>query len=217
MFDKIVKNPLYLSIIAAVLIVAASIIYVSQKEGLFFSENLSAEKVGEVVVNYINNNADLGGNTASLVETVEESGVYKVTVEIAGQQFTSYASLDGKLLFPEGYVLENEEETADVQSENNQEETFTSEQLESLANCLTEKGVKFYGAFWCGVCDSQKELFGEAAQFLPYIECSDEDRNLLPACQAEGISSFPTWEFSGEKVPGLKTLEELVQSSSCSI
>ena len=84
MFEKIVKNPLYLSIIAAVLIIAASFIYVGQKEGFFFSKNLSAEKVGEIVVDYINNNADLGGNSASLIEVVEESGVYRVTVGIAG-------------------------------------------------------------------------------------------------------------------------------------
>ena len=110
MFEKIVKNSLYLSVIAAVLIIAASLIYVGQREGFFFSKNLSAEKVGEIVVDYINSNADLGGNSASLTEVVEESGVYRVTVGIAGQEFTSYASRDGKLLFPESYPLGREEE-----------------------------------------------------------------------------------------------------------
>lgn len=90
--------------------------------------------------------------------------------------------------------------------------------LEVFAKCLTEKEAKFYGAFWCGWCDRQKQLFGEAAQYLPYIECSDlETRQLTPECQKEGITGFPTWEFNGTKISGFKTLEELAKLSGCSL
>jgi|Deesub1362B_J571_1020462.scaffolds.fasta_scaffold04275_6 hypothetical protein len=90
--------------------------------------------------------------------------------------------------------------------------------LSAFAKCLDEKGGKFYGAYWCGWCNRQKALFGQAAQFLPYIECVDpKTKQLTPECQAAGITGFPTWEFKGQKTTGFKTLEELAKLSGCSL
>ena len=66
-----------------------------------------------------------------------------------------------------------------------------------LARCLSDQGVIFYGAFWCPNCAEQKELFGSAADDLPYLECSTPDRSAqLPVCADEGITGYPTWEFT---------------------
>ncbi len=91
--------------------------------------------------------------------------------------------------------------------------------LENFAKCLTEKGMKFYGAEWCSWCKKENELFAEAVQYLPYIECVDEGSDELTAeCQEAGISGFPTWQLpNGELVSGFKTLEELSELSGCSI
>lgn len=32
---------------------------------------------------------------------------------------------------------------------------------DDFAKCLSEKGVKFYGAFWCSHCANQKAMFGK--------------------------------------------------------
>lgn len=90
--------------------------------------------------------------------------------------------------------------------------------LETFAKCLTKKGAKFYGAFWCGWCKRQKQLFGETAKYLPYIECSDpKTRQLNDICKKAGIRGFPTWEFNGKKSSGFKTLEELAELSGCKL
>lgn len=91
--------------------------------------------------------------------------------------------------------------------------------LEVFAECLGQKGMKFYGASWCGWCQKEKELFGEAAKYLPYIECIDASTNQLTSeCQKEGISGFPTWQLpDGTKSPGFKTLEELTELSGCQL
>lgn len=90
--------------------------------------------------------------------------------------------------------------------------------LEDFAKCLTDKGVKFYGAFWCSWCNRQKQLFGQASQFLPYIECINQKTNQLTLqCQKARISGFPTWEFKGKKEIGFKTLEQLSEFSGCSL
>lgn len=68
---------------------------------------------------------------------------------------------------------------------------------DSFAKCLTEKGVKMYGAYWCGHCANQKKAFGESFKYVNYIECADENnRNIqLEVCVKAGIEGYPTWEF----------------------
>lgn len=44
--------------------------------------------------------------------------------------------------------------------------------LSTLASCLADKGVKFYGAYWCPHCADQKRMFGKAVKELPYEECA---------------------------------------------
>ena len=90
---------------------------------------------------------------------------------------------------------------------------------EKLAQCLSEKGVKFYGAYWCPHCKEQKELFGSAVKSLPYVECalinSDEQTK---ACRDENITSYPTWVFSdGTRKTGTIPLDELAEKANCPV
>jgi len=43
--------------------------------------------------------------------------------------------------------------------------------LNTFAQCLTAKGAKMYGAYWCPHCETQKEMFGSSFQYAPYVEC----------------------------------------------
>lgn len=83
-----------------------------------------------------------------------------------------------------------------------------------LANHLAEEGAAMYGAFWCPHCTDQKELFGEAVDRVPYVECDPEGENAQPdLCAAKEIKGYPTWEIDGEFYPGTQSLEELAQLS----
>lgn len=86
-----------------------------------------------------------------------------------------------------------------------------------IAQCLTDKGVKFYGAFWCPHCHDQKELFGDAMQYIDYIECDARGENSDPeACLSANITSYPTWIFPGqERLVGARNVEELAEKASC--
>lgn len=90
---------------------------------------------------------------------------------------------------------------------------------DTFAQCLTESGTKFYGAFWCPHCQAQKALFGKSAKLLPYVECSEADGNgQLPVCVDEKIEGYPTWTFAdGTRESGEMTLEELAAKTSCTI
>jgi thiol-disulfide isomerase/thioredoxin len=69
-------------------------------------------------------------------------------------------------------------------------------QLDTFATALKDKGVIFYGAFWCPHCQATKALFGKSAKLLPYVECSTPDgNNQTQVCIDNKIEEYPTWAF----------------------
>ncbi len=89
---------------------------------------------------------------------------------------------------------------------------------DSFAQCLTDAGAKFYGAYWCPHCQAQKKLFNNS-QKLPYIECSTPNgQGQLPICIDAKITGYPTWEFAdGTRLDGERTLEELGTKTNCAL
>jgi thiol-disulfide isomerase/thioredoxin len=101
---------------------------------------------------------------------------------------------------------------------NNNAGTVSSEyNTIALAQCLTEKGTKFYGAFWCPHCQATKRLFAEAKDQLPYVECSTPDtQGQLQICKDKNIEGYPTWEFAdGSRLGGEQTLQSLARQAGC--
>lgn len=67
---------------------------------------------------------------------------------------------------------------------------------DTFAQCLEDKGIKFYGAFWCPHCANEKALFGSSKKYLPYVECSTPDsQGQTKVCIDKKIESYPTWIF----------------------
>ncbi len=92
-------------------------------------------------------------------------------------------------------------------------------QYDEFAQCLAEKEVKMYGAFWCPHCQKQKDLFKESFKYVNYTECSTPDgKAQTTECKEAGIDSYPTWEFSDKKrVAGELSLEKLGEISGCEL
>jgi len=91
----------------------------------------------------------------------------------------------------------------------------SSTQWEGLAKALTEKGVKMYGAYWCSHCQDQKKMFGDASQYITYVECAPDKNDPYKqsqACIANKIESYPTWIFpDGSRVESEMSFDELAQ------
>lgn len=92
-------------------------------------------------------------------------------------------------------------------------------QYDDLAQCITDSGAKFYGAFWCPHCQAQKTAFGKSAKLLPYIECSEPNgQGQTEACIDAGIQSYPTWEFAdGTRQSGRIDVADLALLTNCSV
>jgi hypothetical protein len=88
---------------------------------------------------------------------------------------------------------------------------------DNLAQCITNSGTKFYGAFWCSHCQAQKRAFGKSAKLLPYIECSTPNgKDRLQQCVDAGIKGYPTWIYpDGTTQSGEVPLAVLAEKTSC--
>ncbi len=90
--------------------------------------------------------------------------------------------------------------------------------LDMFAQCLSDAGAKFYGAYWCPHCGDQKKILEKSAK-IPYIECSTPDgKGQLQVCIDEKIQRYPTWKFAdGSVVDRVMQLNELADKTSCSL
>ncbi len=80
-----------------------------------------------------------------------------------------------------------------------------SARVVALARHLRVSGARCYGVWWCVACREQKELFGSAADSLPYVDAE----------QASGprIARFPTWVIAGRTLVGVLPLDTLAARS----
>lgn len=89
--------------------------------------------------------------------------------------------------------------------------------LDGFVQCIKDKGIVFYGAFWCPHCQRTKAEFGDSASKLPYVECSTPDgNNQTQICIDKKIVEYPTWMLAdGTRITGEHTLGELSQDFGC--
>ena len=93
-------------------------------------------------------------------------------------------------------------------------------QFDKLAQCLTDKGAKFYGAYWCPHCAEQKKQFGSSIKKIAYVECAIPGNNAgqTQACQDAKIENYPTWIFAdGTRMTGVQRPSILAEKSGCSV
>ncbi len=105
-------------------------------------------------------------------------------------------------------------------STSSQPEGHAAQDLVAFAKALTAAGVKFYGADWCPICNQQKALFKDAAQYLNFIEVTNPDRTPNATGISANVTTYPTWEFQGgvaSRQTGLLTLQQLATASGISI
>jgi len=98
--------------IAGVITASAAVYFGYGAINQLLGKEFPAGLVAENTVKYINENLLAGGNAASLVSVLEERGVYKLVLDISGQEYESYVTKDGVFLFAEGIRMKEEVETS---------------------------------------------------------------------------------------------------------
>ena len=218
MSEKITKILLPASIIVAGIIIAGALVYLDQEKNKEAEDTTLTQQIAEKAIDYINENFNVGDNTASLIGVEDAgSGVYKIKLKIGEQEYESYASKDGRLLFPEGYSLEETtdiQETEDGQQQSSIEGSIPSEELIKFIICLEKADFVIYGANWCGWTQKLVEMFGGFDMVMPiYVECTEESE----LCEEKGVTAYPTILIEGEKYQGARTFEEIAITTGCEL
>lgn len=103
---NITKLLVPIAIVIAAFLIAGGLYHISQCK---IPGALSPDDAAEKALNFINQVALEGQATASLLDVIEESGVYKIRINIEGQEFESYVTKDAKLLLPQATKISEEE------------------------------------------------------------------------------------------------------------
>ncbi len=102
MVEKFSKNLIPVAIIIAGVCITGAVIYINQgKVGI-----LSSQEAAQIAIDFINQNMLQEGMEASLINVIEENGLYKFHFKIGEQEFDSYVTKNGKFLFIEGINLD---------------------------------------------------------------------------------------------------------------
>jgi len=92
-------------------------------------------------------------------------------------------------------------------------------ELDSFAQCLTDEGAVFYGAYWCPNCKNQHEMFGSSDRLVNYQECAirgGANNQQTQQCIDKNITGYPTWEFAdGSRLSGTQPLDKLAEKTGC--
>ena len=95
---------------------------------------------------------------------------------------------------------------------NSKRKDASTNNFDTFAKCLTERGAKMFGAYWCLHCKNEKAAFGDSFKYINYVECTEQ----VNECIAAGITGYPTWVLSdGTKLVGEQGLEKLSKSAKC--
>ena len=99
-------NTVLVGVAIVAIVITAGLIFVNSNHGFALPTlfGKSDQQIGKDAVNYINNN-QLSTTPATLVKVGEASGLVKVTIKIGTSTFDSYATKDGKLLFPQAFDM----------------------------------------------------------------------------------------------------------------
>ncbi len=98
---------------------------------------------------------------------------------------------------------------------------YPQEEVDKLAQCITEKGGVMYGTFWCPKCAQVKKNFGGAMKYITYVECDARGENeQSELCIAKGIDKYATFVFNDDTnkenwLVGVPTFQELANKAGC--
>jgi len=125
MLKKLNKNTVITVIAVIGVIVVGVLIAKPNLSGLV--GGASAKEIAQKSVDYINNNG-LSQTPATLSgEVVEESGLLKFKIKMGANEFDSYATKDGKLLFPQAFNIADKKDDKQTASAGNNEKGTPSE------------------------------------------------------------------------------------------
>src|SRR3989338_4470998 len=159
---KLNKNTIIVAI-AVIGIIVVGVLIAKPNFSNLIGSGVSAKEVAQKSLDYINNNG-LSQTPATLSgEVSEESGLIKFKVKMGANEFDSYATRDGKLLFPQVFNMgDKKAETASNQP--------SGEQKQQVASSVTKSDKPVLESYIVARCPyglQMQRAMSEAVKSMP--------------------------------------------------
>jgi len=167
---KMNRNTILVCIAVIAIIITGGLIYANSNQSFTFPSlfGMSANQVGKNAVDYINKN-QLSSTPATLVGTSIVSGLVKVKIKIGTSEFDSYATKDGKLLFPQAFDMSAKKTSASTDQNASANSNQTPEQA---AASVTKNGSPMLEAFVVARCPyglQMQRAMADAVKSIPSL------------------------------------------------
>ncbi|MBU2545409.1 thioredoxin family protein [Patescibacteria group bacterium] len=156
------NNKLFIpvAIIIVGVLIAGVVVFTNSKSN---GGEISLEEASEKVMSFINETVLQGQAEASLVEIVEENGLYKVKFSVEEEEVDWRITKDGQLIFPQTINL------ADFNKESEESDTSTTIGNFFVSNdeVIMEDGkpaIYFFGSETCPHCKWEHPIMEEVAK-----------------------------------------------------
>ena len=203
-----------IGLLAVIIIIIGLSAVVIQQKGKSPVDELPADVVAENMINYIKENFSDDGTEVSLLGVSDEGTVYKVSLNFGGRDFDSFASKDGRFLFPEGIDLKEipEEPQTDPVDDSPDLSDVDPKELTEFVSCLKDAGFVIYGANWCGWTTRLVDTFGGQEFVGPiYVECTEKTE----LCEEKEVRGYPTILVNDESYQGDRTFDGFSKATGC--
>lgn len=158
---KILKQ--YWSLVLTILLIVILIGIGNNKTNFGGLISSAGKKVAQNTIDYINNNL-LSGQTATLENVEEMSGVYKFKLKIDENEYESYVTKDGKILFTSGIEIKPATST--------KEATTATTVAKKTCNDLTKENQPLLEAFVVSECPfglQMQRILSEIVKNIPSL------------------------------------------------
>ena len=158
-------NNVLIGIAVIAIIITGGLIYANSNHSFSITSifGISDSQIGKKVVDYINNN-QLSQTPATLVSTSEISGLVKVKIAIGTQSYDSYATKDGKILFPQAISMTPAKTTAPAKTNSAQTPAKTAD-VQKVASPMLEG----YIVSSCPYGLQMQRAFADAVKNVPAL------------------------------------------------
>lgn len=110
-----------LIVIAIIVIAIGSYLAFGGGGGLnsILKKGFTNDEIAKKSIDYLNSDILKGQSTATLISVGEESGLVKIKLKVGSNEFDTYATKDGKLLFPQAFTMVKDVAAAGSNTNNN--------------------------------------------------------------------------------------------------
>ncbi len=165
------KNTILVVIAIVGILITGGLIFANSNPGFSLPGifGMSDSQVGQKAVDYINNN-QLSSTPAAMVSVSEESGLVKIKIKIGDTEFDSYATKDGKLLFPQAFDMNPTADNASAtDSTAGANSTLTPEEAAAAITKTDEPLLEAYVVSRCPFGLQMQRMMADAVQSVPSL------------------------------------------------